>query len=311
MPKMSTKTARQVLNGATMGTRWALTLHPEPGFDTAPLRAACQAEVDRIDAQMSTWKPQSDLMRFNAAPLGEWQDLPPELMEVLAEALVIGRESSGAFEIAMGDAVRAWGFGPVPADETAIRAAMAKERRPSYEVLELDPARGRARKHAEMSLDLSGIAKGYGVDRLIAAARAAGITAVLAAIDGELRAIGKPPGDRGWAVALERPDFGHRAIHAMIEMTDLAIATSGDYRHWVRVGERRLAHTMDPARGAPLIGGPASATVLAESCMRADALASACMVLGESRGKALAARFGAELICLTEADRNPAGQKAS
>ncbi|ETD83837.1 thiamine biosynthesis lipoprotein ApbE [Rhodobacter capsulatus YW2] len=303
MPKMSTETARLVLNGATMGTRWALTLHPEPGFDPAPLRAACQAEVDRIDAQMSTWKPDSDLMRFNAAPPGEWRDLPPELMEVLQEALFIGRESGGAFEIAMGDAVRAWGFGPVPADEAAIRAAMAKPRRPSFEVLELDPARGRARKHAEMSLDLCGIAKGYGVDRLIAAARVAGITCALAAIDGELRAIGKPPGDRGWAVALERPDFGHRAIHAMFELTDLAIATSGDYRHWVRVGDRHLAHTMDPARGAPLIGGPASVTVLAESCIRADALASACMVLGESRGRALAARLGAELICLTAADR--------
>ncbi|WP_241772265.1 FAD:protein FMN transferase [Rhodobacter capsulatus] len=300
---MSTETARLVLNGATMGTRWALTLHPEPGFDPAPLRAACQAEVDRIDAQMSTWKPDSDLMRFNAAPPGEWRDLPPELMEVLQEALFIGRESGGAFEIAMGDAVRAWGFGPVPADEAAIRAAMAKPRRPSFEVLELDPARGRARKHAEMSLDLCGIAKGYGVDRLIAAARVAGITCALAAIDGELRAIGKPPGDRGWAVALERPDFGHRAIHAMFELTDLAIATSGDYRHWVRVGDRHLAHTMDPARGAPLIGGPASVTVLAESCIRADALASACMVLGESRGRALAARLGAELICLTAADR--------
>lgn len=315
MPKMSTETARLVLNGATMGTRWALTLHPAPGFDPAPLRAACQAEVDRIDAQMSTWKPQSDLMRFNAAPLGVWQDLPPELMEVLQEALVIGRDSGGAFEIAMGDAVRAWGFGPVPADETAIRAAMAKPRRPSYEVLELDPAQGRARKHAEMSLDLCGIAKGYGVDRLIAAARAAGIDSALAAIDGELRAIGKPPkdrdgNDRGWAVALERPDFGQRAIHAMFELNDIAIATSGDYRHWVRVGDRHLAHTMDPARGAPLIGGPASVTVLAESCIRADALASACMVLGESRGRALAARFGAELICLTGADRSAPLPKA-
>ena len=310
MPKMSTDTTRLVLNGATMGTRWALTLHVAPDFDAAPLRAACQAEVDRIDAQMSTWKPDSDLMRFNAAPIGVWHDLPAPLMEVLAEALVIGRESGGAFEIAMGDAVRAWGFGPVPADEAAIRAAMAKPRRPSFETLELDLANGRARKHAEMSLDLCGIAKGYGVDRLIAAARAAGVACALAAIDGELRAIGKPPGDRGWAVALERPDFGLRAIHSMVELTDIAIATSGDYRHWVRVGDRRLAHTMDPARGAPLIGGPASVTVLAESCIRADALASACLVLGERRGKALAARLGAELICLTEADRSVPAQTA-
>jgi len=288
-----------------MGTRWSLTLATPEGIDLVALQRACQAAVDEVNAQMSTWNPHSALMRFNVAPLGTWQQIPAALMTVLVEALDIGRASGGAFEIAMGDAVRAWGFGPVPADEAAIVAAMRKPRRPSFETLELDPVNGRARKHAEMMLDLSGIAKGYGVDRLIAAAQAAGVSAALAAIDGELRAIGSPgQGARGWFVALERPDIGRRAIHSMLELKDISVATSGDYRHWVKAGGRHLAHTMDPFRGAPLIGGPASVTVLAETCIRADALASACMVLGEPRGRALAARFGAELICLTDADRS-------
>ena len=304
MPKTSIDLHRHALNGATMGTRWSVVLYAPQGRDLVPVQAALQAAVDEVDAQMSTWKPDSDLMRFNAAPLGEWVALPPALLAVLAEALEIGRASGGAFEIAMGDAVRAWGFGPLPADPAAIAAARARKRRPSYETLDLDPERGRARKQADMMLDLCGIAKGYGVDRLIAAVQALGFAHALAAIDGELRALGRQPDGRGWAVALERPDLARRAVHAMFELGDLSIATSGDYRHWVKVGGRHLAHTMDPARGAPLLGGPASVTVLAASCMRADALASACMVLGAGPGRALVARFGAELLVLTDADRS-------
>ncbi|MCB6176616.1 FAD:protein FMN transferase [Rhodobacter sp. Har01] len=303
MPKTSTELFRHSLNGPTMGTRWSVVVYTPRGFDLAALRAALQSAVDEVDAQMSTWKPDSDLMRLNAAPVAEWVALPEPLMTVLATALDLGRASGGAFEIAMGDAVRAWGFGPLPADARAIAAAMARQRQPSHLTLELDQAGGRARKHVEMTLDLCGIAKGHGVDRLIEVVQARGLAHALASIDGEVRALGGQPDGRGWSVALERPDPAARAIHSMFEVRDIAIATSGDYRHWVNLGGRRLSHTMDPARGAPLIGGPASVTVLAGRCIEADALASACMVLGEAQGRALAARRGAEVVYLTEDDR--------
>lgn len=301
MPKMSTEAGqpvRRALSGPTMGTRWSVVLFAPESADLVPLQAALQAAVDEVDAQMSTWKPQSDLMRFNAAPLDTWVALPERLMAVLARSLEIGRLSGGAFEIALGDAVAAWGFGPAPADVAAIRAARARVRRPSYELLELDLAGLAARKTAPLTLDLSGIAKGYGVDCLVEVLRAQGVTAALATIDGELRAIGSPPGRPGWAVAIERPDPGIRAAQSVLEIHDLAVATSGDYRHWVEVGGRRLSHTMDPATGAPLLAPPASVTVLAETCIAADALASACMVLGEEAGRALAARLGVEVLFL-------------
>lgn len=301
MRKMSTEAGdgmRHALSGPTMGTRWSVVLYAPGGADLASLQADLQAAVDEVDAQMSTWKPQSDLMRFNAAPLDTWVALPERLMAVLARALEIGRLSDGAFEIAMGDAVAAWGFGPASADAEAIRAARARQRRPSHEVLELDLAGLAARKSAEITLDLSGIAKGYGVDCLIEVLRARGVRVALATIDGELRAIGTPPGRSGWAVAVERPDPGIRAAQSVLEIHDLAVATSGDYRHWVEVGGRRLSHTMDPATGAPLLDPPASVTVLAETCIEADALASACMVLGEEAGRALALRLGVEVLFL-------------
>ncbi len=305
MPKTSTELLRHSLNGATMGTRWAVVTYLPQSRNSdamrAELQAAFQAAVDGVDAQMSTWKPESDLMRLNAAPQGQWVSLPDSLMVVLREALFIGRESDGAFEIAMGDAIRAWGFGPDPANADAIRAARARKRVPSYATLELDAASGRARKHADMVLDLSGIAKGYGVDRLIEVAQAKGLAHVLASIDGELRSLGRQPDGRGWAVALEQPDPKTRAVHSVFDLHDVAVATSGNYRHWVELGGKRLSHTMDPARGAPLHDGPASVTVLAETSMRADALASACMVMGEISGRAMAARLGAEALFLCDA----------
>jgi len=303
---MSTDLIRTALNGPTMGTRWSVVVHAPQGQDLAPLSADFQAAVDEVDDQMSTWKPDSDLMRFNRAPVGAWVALPDRLMTVLKVALEIGRASDGAFEIAMGDAIRAWGFGPVPADPQAIAAARAKPRRPSFEKLDLDPANGRARKAEDMQLDLCGIAKGYGVDRLIEVAQAHGLRHALASIDGEVRALGGQPDGRGWTVALERPDHDRRTIHSMFDLHDVSVATSGDYRHWVEVGGRRLAHTMDPRRGAPLLNGPASVSVLADCCIEADALASACMVLGETEGRALAERRGAEVLYLWDADRKPA-----
>jgi FAD:protein FMN transferase len=290
MSKMSTDLVRHALNGSTMGTRWSALFHMPAGFDVAPVAAAMRVTVAAVDAQMSTWKPDSDLMRLNATPQEVWVDVPPGLMAVLEAALDIGRASGGAFDIGVGDAVAAWGFGPASANEGAIRAALGSARRPAHDVLELDPKTCRVRKHGPLTLDLSGIAKGYGVDRLAEVAAAFGIAGALVAIDGELRAIGLRPDGAAWTVAVERPDPVARAPHAILALHDAAVATSGDYRHWVDVGGRRLSHTMDPARGGPLVATPASVTVIAATCMAADAWATALMVRGSLEGANLARR---------------------
>lgn len=115
-----------------MGTRWSALFHASPGLDPAPVRTAVKDAVDRVDAQMSTWKPDSDLMRLNRAPAGDWVTVPHDLARVLTLGSDIGRASGGAFDIGMGDAVRAWGFGPEPADADAVRASLASagRRRP-------------------------------------------------------------------------------------------------------------------------------------------------------------------------------------
>lgn len=307
MPKTFTDSGRHALNGPTMGTRWSAVFHAPADFEPSPLHAALASAVDEVDRQMSSWMADSDLNRLNAASPNRWVDLPAALMAVLSEGLAIGRISGGTFDIGMGDAVAAWGFGPAEADRNGIEAARRRTRRPAHEVLELDAGGSRARKHAPMQFDLNGIAKGYGVDRLGETIRTFGIGSALLSIDGELRALGSRPGGRPWPVAVEAPDRERRAAHSILQLTDMAVATSGDYRHWVEIGGRRLSHTMDPRRGMPLATSPASATVLAKDCMSADAWATAMMVLGEARGLALAATIGLSVLFLSRESATAAG----
>ena len=304
MSKMSTERARVALNGPTMGTRWSALFFAEPGFKKAQLHSALQEAVGEVDAQMSTWKSDSDLMRLNAAPVGEWVAVPARLTEVLRLGLEIGRASGGAFHIGMGDAVTAWGFGPEAAAPAKIRSAMAARRRPAHEVLEIDGVH--VRKVEPIALDLNGIAKGYGVDRLAETLRDRGICNALVGIDGEMCALGLRPDGEAWSIAVETPNAERRTPHSILALQDAAVATSGDYRHWVEVEGRRLSHTMDPTRGAPLIASPASVTVVACSCAEADAWATALMVLGPDRGSALARRSGLDALFLLHDDEESA-----
>lgn len=307
MPKTFTELTRHALNGPTMGTRWSALFHMPADFEIAPVQKAMAAAVDDVDGQMSTWKPASDLNRLNASRPGDWITLPERLLTVLSAGLAIGQASDGAFDIGMGDAVIAWGFGPDTADQQRIKVARVMERLAPHENLELDCAKGRGRKHADLHFDLNGIAKGYGVDRLTEVAREHGINAGLFAIDGELRALGTQPDGLAWTIAIEEPAFDARAPHSILELRDAAVATSGDYRHWVDVENRRLSHTMDPRIGMPLTRSPASVTVIASDCMSADAWATAMMVLGKARGLLLAEKLGLSVLFLYRGSAEPAG----
>ncbi|CAJ9774834.1 ApbE family protein [Burkholderia pseudomallei] len=201
-----------------------------------------------------------------------------------------------------------------------LRGPVPSPCRPIDELLEVDVARGRARRLADVAFDLCGIAKGFGVDELARVLDRHGIGAWLVGIDGELRARGCKPDGSPWAIALEAPDYGRRGAMGAIDLVDAAVATSGDYRHWADFGGERLSHTMDPRAGAPLRGDIASVTVVAPTCTDADAYATALMVLGAQAGRAHAERHGLDALfvvrdgdalrtigCGAFADAGPAG----
>ncbi len=306
MPKTCSESFRRTLHGSTMGTRWSVTLDHPPSADLAALERALAAAVRKVDEQMSPWKPDSDLNHLNRAPVETWVTLPAEMLTVLAHTLEIARLSGGAFDPAVGALVDAWGFGAArdEPEAAAIQAARAASGRAGHARLELDLAQGRARKHTLLQVDLCGIAKGYAVDQMTAVLRAHGLQHALVALDGELRAFGSQADGTAWPVALESPQAGVRAAHGVIEVADVAVATSGDYRRFWQVGEARLAHTMDPRRAAPVRNEIASVTVLAADCIDADAWATALLVAGPDEGLALARRMGLEALFLL---RRPQG----
>lgn len=291
---------RTTLHGPSMGTRWCATIDADHTTDLAALHQDLAAAVEQVDEQMSPWKPDSDLMRLNRAPVDTWVDLPAEILEVLGCALDIRRQSAGAFDPCVGALVDAWGFGAVrdAPDAQAIRAARQSVPPAEHRCLALDKPARRALKLAPLQLDLCGIAKGYAVDRMTTVLRQHGVCHALAALDGELRAVGGQASRAPWAVALESPTAGCRAVHGVIELEDLAVATSGDYRRSVTVGGARVAHTMDGRRRAPVNNAVASVTVLAYTCMHADAWASALLVAGSDEGPAMAQRMGLEALFL-------------
>lgn len=291
MSKTSIEMARFALSGPAMGSRWSAVIYAPPTHSGEALAAALAQAVEAVEQEMSNWRATSDLSRLNAAPVGTWTTIPRDLAHVLAAALRIGRLTDGAFDIGVGASVAAWGFGPQAA---ATPGATLTPTRLALEALQLDGAR--ARKSAPTSLDLSGIAKGFGVDAMARALDAQGLGSYLVGIDGELRAKGVKPDGSPFAVALERPDVGARAAMGALALQDASVATSGDYRSLREAGGARWSHTIDPRDGKPVAHALAATTVIAPTCMEADAFATALMTLGPDDGPAMAERLGLDAL---------------
>ncbi|MCD0260125.1 FAD:protein FMN transferase [Xanthomonas melonis] len=288
------------LGGSSMGTTWSVKLVVSPARDLHPLHACIQSALDRVVAQMSTWEAGSDISRYNRAPAGQWQHLPEDFHTVLRTALEIAHASGGAFDPTVGPMVELWGFGAgagqrrVPAPEQIALASLRCGWR------RVDLVDGRVLQTGAVALDLSAIAKGYGVDCVHRALLQAGVTSALIEVGGELFGYGRKPDGSAWRVLVESaPDEeAGAALPARVVVLDgLAVATSGDRWHRFDAGGTRYAHTIDPRTGAPVPHAAAAVTVLAADAMHADAWATAMTVLGPEAGLAharsseLAVRF--------------------
>jgi len=286
--------------GRSMGTTWSVRLAAAPATDTAHLQQGLQQQLDAVVAEMSHWENDSDLGRFNRAAAGSWHTLPPAFFDVLSFALDVARASGGACDPCAGTLVNLWGFGPhgrfdqpdfTAPSNAAVAAARARlaAARPQL-VLEPAPAR-RAWQPGGIQLDLSAVAKGYGVDRLAYYLKSQGFRHFVVEVGGELRGAGVKPDGQPWWVALEHIEEGG-LDELVLALHGLAVATSGDYRRYFERDGRRYAHTIDPRSGMPIANDLASVTVVHAQCMAADAWSTALTVLGPQDGLALAERQG-------------------
>ena len=296
-----------LLQGATMGTSYSVKLVDLPAEqDLQALQTELERRLEQVNAAMSTYLPDSELSRFNQNPSTDWVTASPKLLAVLQTAQEISRLSDGAFDISVGPLVNLWGFGPTASRGQApsLDQIQAARKRVGYQLLQLradPPALRKARP--DLYLDLSAIAKGYAVDLLAAYLNSQGLTNFLVEIGGEVWGRGHNRHGRPWRIAIEKPDPGSRSVHDIVELDGQGIATSGDYRNFFEQAGNRYSHSIDPASGRPVQHALASVTVLAPSVMRADALATALLVLGPERGLALAEQQGlAALFIMREGE---------
>lgn len=305
-------------DGKTMGTFWKVTQMPEPGVPEVT-NESIQAVLDAVDGRMSTWKPDSELSRINAAA-DISQDIPlsPELATVLLTALDISRQTGGAYDVTVGPLVNLWRFGPegrdekfVPPTDAQIAAAKAKT---GWDALEIYVAEDGTpmlrRKKPGLYIDLSSIAKGYAVDAVAETLLAAGVTRFMIEVGGEVRVGRRKSVSRPWQIGIENPLFPEGRPHAAVQMENTSLASSGGYRNFKELKDGKLAsHIIDPRTGRPMENRPMEnrllgVSVLAETCMEADAWATALSVLGSEEGLRLAKSQNPPLRVMFLVDKN-------
>jgi thiamine biosynthesis lipoprotein len=276
-----------------MGSSYTVRLQAT-GSGEAALRTAVQSALDEVDERMSMFQADSELSALNRTAAGTPVSLSEPLYDVLVAADRISRWSGGAFDVTVAPLVERWGFGTRSVRSIPEAKWVTAERsRVGWSALSLDPARRRVTKgHAGQMLDLGGIAKGYGVDRAAAALEARGIANYMVEVGGEVRTRGVNATGAAWRIGIEEPDVNPQRARWVVPLSGLAMATSGDYRNYFVEGGQRYSHEIDPASGAPIRHSLCSVTVVADDCMQADALATALIVLGADKGRALAESSG-------------------
>jgi thiamine biosynthesis lipoprotein len=287
------------LVGTTMGTSFSVRVDTElSAEERARVRTVVEERLDRVNRLMSTYDTASELSRFNRRATTEPFPASRELMDVLSLAHHVSERSAGAFDVTVAPLVEAWGFGPGggvdgrrgPKPDEALLAQLRE--RVGYEKLVLDPAAGTVSKtDPRATVDLSGIAKGYGVEHVADGLLELGLTSFLVEVGGELKAVGATRSGRPWRVGIERPDDRAPGIWGTVDLTE-AIATSGDYRNYYEEEGVRYAHIIDPRSGSPIVMRGASVSVVHPNAAMADAWATALTVLGPEEGYAVAWREG-------------------
>lgn len=291
-------------SGAAMGTTYSVSLvSPALPVEKQALRQALEALLEQTEREMSTYRADSELMRLNRASGASWHPVSPPLLRVLQAAQETSRLSGGAFDITVGPLVNLWRFGPgeKKAAAPASREIDAALERVGYQKLQLDAPAGAVKKAPGLFIDLSAIAKGYGVDRIARYLQGLGLDDYLVEIGGEIRARGVNGDNVPWRVGIEKPLAGRRAVHRLIELKDAAMATSGDYRNFFEQDGVRYSHAIDPRTGRPITRRLLSVTVLHPSAMRADAWATALLIAGPEQGFVLAEKQGLAAYFLIDA----------
>ncbi|MFQ5732679.1 MAG: FAD:protein FMN transferase [Planctomycetaceae bacterium] len=292
------------VTGRTMGTTYSVKIAGLPrSRRLADVKAEIEKLLETVNRQMSTWRTDSEISRFNAHGGAEWFPVSRDTVTNVAEAQRIGELSGGAFDVTVGPLVNLWSFGPQDRPKKApLRAEIdAARQRVGFAKLEVRSQPPALRKsRGDVSVDLSAIAKGFGVDRVARYLDSLNVSGYMVEIGGEVRCRGTKVGGAGWQIGIQSPRKLKNAATRVVTLTDKAMATSGDYRNYFEADGRRYSHTIDPRTGRPVRHALASVSVVHDFCMTADALATTIMVLGPEDGYNFARRHKLAVLMLVK-----------
>ncbi len=275
----------ETFGGPTMGSTYSVKFVRHAGL---PAPAQVQVDVEKIlaevDQQMSTYRSDSDIARFNQLPANRCQNMPAPILELVRVGEQLSEQSEGSYDLTVEPLLDLWGFGPQAREEKVPTAeALAQVRqRVGHAHLRIDG--DQLCKDAAVEVDFNSIAAGYAVDRIAARLEALGIQNYLAEATGELKAAGKKPDGSPWRIALEEPRDDQQVAERIIAVDGYGLSTSGDYRNFFEQGGQRYSHTFDARTGAPVAHALASVTVIHPSALMADGLSTLLLILGPERG---------------------------
>lgn len=281
------------LSGNTMGTQYNVKYVPPTSLSPEVLQQEIDSVLLHVNKLMSTYDPNSELSLFNKTESTEHYSLSSETLLVMQEAFRIGHLSGGVLDVTLDPIISLWGFGDqgrpnrVPSEDQ-IKEAQAKS---GIDKVLLDET-GATKLNPDLSINLSTIAKGYGVDVVGELLLAKGIENFLVEIGGETLAHGKKNNDVAWRIAIEKPVSNERAVQRILSIENKALATSGDYRIYFEENGVRYSHLINPKTGKPISHNLVSVSVISDTCMTADGLATALNVMGHEKGLFLANNEG-------------------
>ena len=275
-----------------MGTTYTVKVFSEEEDDlnADDLRLEVDAELRRVNDEMSTYLTSSQISRFNDSGSTDWFPVSESFAKVVSFAQQVAKDTDGAFDITVGPLVNAWNFGPEPRTDSIPTDTKIGELKTNVGYgklsVRLDPPAVK-KSIPGLKIDLSAIAKGHGVDRVVGKLSELGFVSMFVEIGGEVRTVGMK-GGQAWKVGIQVPDAAANEFDIAYELTDQSMATSGDYRNFIEVDGKRYSHTIDPRTGRPVNHNLASVSVVSDLCMHADAWATALNVLGEEEGVSIA-----------------------
>jgi len=285
-----------LIQGRTMGTTYHVKVVSGFSQSISGLKEKIDKRLEEINQSMSTYRENSEISRFNnIQQVGNAFKISNDFYQVMKTAQTIYQQSEGAWDGTVNPLVDLWGFGRAGRKTTLPQPKEISELLPDvgFENIEIVAPGYLVKKRPNVTLDLSSIAKGYGVDQVSDLIREEGFQNFLVEIGGEIFASGYRKDDKLWRIGINRPktDAAIDDVYQVVNLDNKAFATSGDYRNFFVVDGIRYSHIIDPRTGYPVSNGVVSTTIIAETCTFADGLATAIMVMGADRGLGLINRL--------------------